>query len=208
MSTLAWKTEKELKQEIKNKGDQFFFCMENMKISQRRWKNEKCWRPPGYKWGKENYEKSEQEFRRHFSTWNVHKKCMLKCSKKCAARAKLFFGSLDLLIFCRSRSCRRLALHFLIVSVNYKYINDSFAFSPGQIYILIFTWSVNHWMIGSGILSLCVVAPEEIFRPAECTKASIKRATKKRVLPTTSNMNLCCNTGLMWLVKLVTSLCV
>ena len=34
-------------------------------------------------------------------------------------------------------------------------------------------------MIGSGILSLCVVAPEEIFRRAECTKASIKRATKK-----------------------------
>ena len=56
---------------------------------------------------------------------------MLKCSKKCAARAKLFFGSLDLLIFCRSRSCRRLALHFLIVSVNYQYINENFAFSPG-----------------------------------------------------------------------------
>ena len=36
----------------------------------------------------------------------------------------------------------------------------------------------------------------------------LKRATKKRVLPTTSNMNLCCNTGLMWLVKLVTSLSV
>ena len=59
------------------------------------------------------------------------KKCMLKCSKKCTARAKLFFGSLDLLIFCRSRSCRRLALHFLIVSVNYQYINENFAFSPG-----------------------------------------------------------------------------
>ena len=32
-----------------------------------------------------------------------------KCTKKCAARAKFFF-SLDLLIFCRSRSRCRLAL--------------------------------------------------------------------------------------------------
>ena len=52
--------------------------------------------------------------------------------KKCAAQ-------LDLLIyFCRFRCRRRLALHdFIFVGVNYKYINESFAFSPaGLISIL------------------------------------------------------------------------
>ena len=38
-----------------------------------------------------------------------------KCTKKCAGRAKLFFFSLDLLIFfCRSRCRRHLALHDFI----------------------------------------------------------------------------------------------
>ena len=37
-----------------------------------------------------------------------------KCTKKCPAGAQLFFSKLDLLIFCRSRCHRRLAIHDVI----------------------------------------------------------------------------------------------
>ena len=59
--------------------------------------------------------------------------------KKCAAQ-------LDLLIyFCRFRCRRRLALHdFIFVGVNYKYINESFAFSSGLISILY----LQMWVFG------------------------------------------------------------
>ena len=64
--------------------------------------------------------------------------------KKCAAQ-------LDLIIyFCRFRCRRRLALHdFIFVGVNYKYINESFAFSPGLISILY----PQMWVLGVKAIS-------------------------------------------------------
>ena len=58
------KSNTELEREKKNKGD--IFCWKsNMKIMQRRWQNEKCQRPPRWKWAAMK-KKSEQEHVLHF----------------------------------------------------------------------------------------------------------------------------------------------
>ena len=56
--------------------------------------------------------------------------------KKCAAHVKFVFFAIVCLFFCHSDCHRCLALHDFIFCLR-KFINESFAFNPGEIYIML-----------------------------------------------------------------------
>ena len=133
------KSNRELEQERKNKGDEFHW-KNNMKILWRPWEKEKVSSQQGDNISgsekKTNWNTSNKifcEHMRHFlheGSFTLPQQRQRNVQKKCAARAKMFFCWLELTFFRRCRCCRHLALNNFIFWVKYAYINESFAFSP------------------------------------------------------------------------------
>ena len=130
MSKLARIAEKELRLARDWKQKRWISMKQKHETLERYWENEKCWRPPRWKWG--------QWKRANTNTYDISsiKHITRKFHIAVVSQLFFFFCYLDLLIFLPLTHCRcHSALHnkyfIFCLNIYYNYINKSFAFSPG-----------------------------------------------------------------------------
>ena len=140
MSKLARIAEKELRLARDWKQKRWISMKQKHETLERYWENEKCWRPPRWKWG--------QWKRANTNTYDISSIKHITRKLHIAVVSQLFFFCyLDLLIFLPLTHCRcHSALHnnyfIFCLNIYYNYINKSFTFSPGYIY-LVYTKTVD-----------------------------------------------------------------
>ena len=138
MSKLARIAEKELRLARDWKQKRWISMKQKHETLERYWENEKCWRPPRWKWG--------QWKRANTNTYDISsiKHITRKFHIAVVSQLFFFFSFLTYWFFCHWLIAVAIQHYTIIICLNiyYNYINKSFTFSPGLIY-LVYTKTVD-----------------------------------------------------------------